>query len=224
MSDVFIFHDDVQFSSKSFTKRCLFRKEFHNQETQWLGISVQANKNDKISEIKIDHKSVKVKRHLQKIEYMYHNTPYFHYYFPTIKKILLKIDEFENLANYNINTIKELSTLLELNSEFHKSSEHQLEACGNEYNLALVKLFEGNIYYSGTGAKDYQDETSFSDAGINLIYLDTLGYLEKQAYPQHQGAFLPGLSIIDTILNIGVVGVREVFYSMRKQFNPKQIV
>jgi len=224
MSDIFIFHDDVQFSSKSYTKRSLFRKEFHNQETQWLGVSVQSNKDEKISEIKIDHESVKIKKHLQKMEYLYHNTPYFDYYFPTISKILLRVNEFEKLADFNINTIKELSNLLELNSEFYRSSSSPLAEKGNEYNLALVKMYEGNIYYSGTGAKDYQDEASYSKENISLIYLDTKEYLSKHPYPQHQGDFLSGLSVIDTILNIGAVGVREIFYSMRKQFNPDQIV
>jgi len=224
MSDVFVFHDDVQFSSKSFTKRSLFRKEFHNQETQWLGIAVHSNKDEKISEIKIDHQSVKVKKHLQKMEYLYHNTPYFHFYFPKISKILMQVEEFEKLADFNMNTIKELSSILELNSEFHQSSDHSLKEKGNDYNLALVKKFGGNIYYSGVGAKDYQDEESFYEANIKLIYLDTKDYLSKQFYPQHQGEFLSGLSIIDTILNIGAVGVREIFYAMRKEFNPDQIV
>jgi len=189
-----------------------------------LGISVQSNNDEKISDIKIDHKSLKVKKHLQKMEYLYHNTPYFHYYFPTISKILLQVDEFEKLADFNINTVKELSNLLELNSEFQRSSEHSLNKKGNDYNLSLVKKFGGNIYYSGIGAKEYQDEELFDQENIKLIYLDTLDYLNKQSYPQHQGEFLSGLSIIDTILNIGAVGVREIFYSMRKQFNPDQIV
>ncbi len=223
MSDVFIFHDDIIFSSKSFTKRSLFRKEFHNQETQWLGVSVTSSKDQKISQIKIDHSSTKIKKHLQKIEYLYHNTPYFDYYFPTISKSLLKVNEFENLADFNINTIKEVADLLEVKSEFHRSSDINLCEKGNGYNLALVKKFEGNVYYSGVGAKEYQDEDSFNESDIKLIYLDTLSYLTKHPYPQHQGEFLPGLSIIDTILNIGVVGVKDIFHSMKKEFQSKQI-
>ena len=224
MSDAFVFHDDVQFSSKSFTKRSLFRKEFHNQDTQWLGISVLSNKQKKISEIKIDHENIKIKKHLQKFEYMYHSTPYFDYYFPTISKILSKVKEYEKLADYNINTIKELSNLLEINSEFHQSSDYSLNEKGNEYNLTLVNKLGGNIYYSGIGAKEYQNEESFCQANINLIYLDPLDYLNRNPYPQRQGEFLSGLSIIDTILNIGVVGVRELFYAMRQEFNPDQNV
>lgn len=224
MSDVFVFHDDVIFSSKSFTKRSLFRKEFHNRETQWLGVPVLSNKDEKISAIKIDQESARIKKHLLKIEYLFHNTPYFDYYFPTISKLLLRITEFESLADYNINTIKELSNLLDITTDFHRSSELALNKKGNEYNLALVQHFNGKIYYSGTGAKEYQDESLFSDANIKLIYLDTLGYLSKHPYPQHQGEFLEGLSIIDTILNIGIVGVKDLFHLMKKEFNSNQFV
>lgn len=224
MSDTFIFHDDVVFSSKSFTKRSLFRKEFHNQETQWLGVAVTNSKDQKISEIKIDHENIKIKKHLLKIEYLYHNTPYFDFYFPKISKLLSKVSEYKNLADFNINTIKELSSLLEINAKFYRSSEVLLGKKGNEYNLALVKKFGGDIYYSGIGAKEYQDESVYYKDNIKLIYLDTLAYLSNQPYPQHQGEFLAGLSIIDTILNIGVVGVRDIFYTMRKEFNPQQSV
>ena len=224
MSDIFVFHDDVSFSSKSFTKRSLIRKEFHNQETQWLRVAVQKSSEEKISKIKIDHESVRIKKHLQKLEYLYHNTPYFDYYFPAIKKILTAIDQFETLADYNINTVKELSTLLEIGSEFHRSSDLALDRKGHEYNLALVEHFNAQVYYSGVGAKEYQDEEAFEVARVKLIYLDTLDYLSRNPYPQHQGEFLTGLSIIDTILNIGVVGVRDIFYSMRKEFNPEQLV
>ena len=224
MSDIFVFHDDVVFSSKSFTKRALFRKEFNNQETQWLGVPVLSSKDQKISSIKIDHENEKIKKHLLKLEYLYHNTPYFDYYFPSISKILKRVNDFESLADFNINTIKEISNLLEINSQFQRSSENIHHKKGNEYNLALVRQFDCQIYYSGVGAKEYQDECSYANAEIQLIYLDTLAYLNSNPYPQHQGDFLSGLSIIDTILNIGVVGVRDIFNSMRKAFNPDQFV
>lgn len=224
MSDIFVFHDDVIFSSKSYTKRSLFRKEFHSQETQWLGVSVSNSKDQKISEILIDHENQKIKKHLLKMEYLYHNTPYFDLYFPKIKVILNKIEDFETLTDFNIYTIKELATLLGINSEFHQSSNLSLNRKGNEYNVEIVKHFDCHLYYSGVGAKEYQNANSFEQNNIELIYLDTPDYQLKKPYPQHQGDFLPGLSIIDTIMNIGSVGVRDIFYSMRNEFNPHQAI
>lgn len=222
MADQFIFHDDVVFSSKSFTKRALIRKEFNSLETQWLGIAVESSKDKKIHDIKIDHTSVKVKRHLKKLEYLYHNTPYFDYYFPSVKSILSEVDQFEHLAAYNIYIIKELSKLLKINSAFEKSSSLDLNLKGQEYNMALIKHYNCSLYYSGTGAKEYQDESLFSKNNVALIYLETLDYLNENKYLQHQGEFLSGLSIIDSIMNVGVEGVREIFFAMRQKFNPSQ--
>ncbi len=224
MADHFVFHDDVIFNSKGFTKRCLIRKEFNGLETQWLGIPVIKNNESKIKDVRIDQESIKIEKHLNKLEYLYHSTPYYDYYYPSIQTILSKYDQFEYLAEFNINTIQELAGLLEINSKFHKSSELNLNLKADEYNLALIKNFDCNLYYSGIGAKEYQDESKFSNENISLIYLDTLKYLDEKNYPQHQGEFLTGLSIIDTILNVGVEGVKEILFSMRQRFNPSQIV
>ena len=224
MADHFVFHDDVVFSAKSFTKRCLIRKEFNSQETQWLGVAVLKSKDRKIKVIKIDHMSLKIKRHLKKMEYLYHATPYYDYYFPDLKIALSQYDEYESLSEYNIHIIKSISKLLKINSNFHKSSDLDLNLKAQEYNLALIKHFNCATYYSGTGAKEYQDEKEFGENNINLIYLDTLSYLEKNTYRQHQGEFLPSLSIIDAIMNVGVEGVREIFFAMRQKFNPSQAI
>lgn len=224
MADHFVFHDDVDFSAKSFTKRCLIRKEFNSQETQWLGISVLKTKDKKIKSIKIDHMSLKIKRHLKKMEYLYHATPYYDYYFPDLKIALSKYDEFEGLAEFNIHLIKSLAKILKINSNFHKSSELDLNLKAQEYNLALIEHFNCSTYYSGIGAKEYQEEQSFVDRNVNLIYLDTLAYLQENNYTQHQGQFLPSLSIIDAIMNVGVEGVRELFFAMRQKFNPAQAI
>ncbi len=224
MADQFVFHDDVIFSPKSFTKRSLIRKEFNSQETQWLGVSVKSTKNQKISTIRINHESVKIGKHINKMEYLYHNTPYFDFYFPKLKNILLSIDNFEYLADYNIHIIKEISALLKIGRSFVKSSSLMLDKTGHDYNLSIIKLHNANLYYSGVGAKEYQNECAFKENNITLLYLDTISYLEKYNYPQRQGNFLPGLSIIDSIMNVGVEGVREIFFSMRQIFNPSQSI
>lgn len=224
MADHFVFHDDVDFSASSFTKRCLIRKEFNSQETQWLGVAVLKSEDKKIKSIKIDHMSLKIKRHLKKMEYLYHATPYYDYYFPTLKTVLSEYDKFESLAEFNIHIIKNLVKLLKINSNFYKSSDLGFDLKAHNYNLALIKHFDCSVYYSGTGAKEYQDDLLFRENNIDLIYLDTLGYLDKNKYPQHQGDFLPSLSIIDAIMNVGVEGVREIFFAMRKEFNPSQAI
>lgn len=224
MSDIFVFHDDVIFNSKGFTKRCLIRKEFNSAETQWLGIPVIKNSETKVKDIRIDQESIKIEKHLKKLEYLYHATPYYDYYYPSILAILSKYDQFEYLAEFNINTIKELTSLLKINTKFHKSSDLNLNLKADDYNLAIINHCECNLYYSGIGAKEYQDENKFSANNVSLIYLDTLKYLNKNNYLQHQGEFLTGLSIIDSILNVGVEGVREILFSMRQIFNPSQIV
>jgi len=52
----------------------------------------------------------------------------------------------------------------------------------------------------GGGAGGYQADQKFADAGIELIYQD----FQHPTYPQgDSAAFVPGLSIIDALMNCG---------------------
>ena len=65
--------------------------------------------------------------------------------------------------------------------------------------LDICKEFSITNYYSGISGKDYLDEKSFSDAGVEVSF-QNYKYIP---YQQQYNDFIPNLSVLDFILNCG---------------------
>ena len=61
---------------------------------------------------------------------------------------------------------------------------------------------------SGTGAKDYLDIDSFKEKGIIVEFMKSL----PAVYTQIHGDFMPGLSIIDMMMNTPSEEIRKYLY------------
>jgi hypothetical protein len=68
----------------------------------------------------------------------------------------------------------------------------------------------GSAYLSGRGGANYQDPSKFRDASIELRYTA----FANRSYPQVGCAeFVPGLSVVDALFNIGAQSVSEMIAS-----------
>lgn len=113
------------------------------------------------------------------------------------------------MAAYNLNALRTLAaTLIDPQKQIVLASE--LDAMGSATDLlvALVRAVGGDAYLSGGGADGYQEPEKFERAGMRLVYQD----FKHPTYPQ-QGAstFVPGLSVLDAIMNVGTAGTRRLF-------------
>ena len=73
---------------------------------------------------------------------------------------------------------------------------------GNKADLlaSLCVEAKAETYVSAPGSRDYINRSSaFQDAGIIVEYFD----FEHPPYQQSKGAFLPYMSIIDLLFNVG---------------------
>ncbi|MCE3259848.1 MAG: WbqC-like family protein, partial [Bacteroidetes bacterium] len=70
----------------------------------------------------------------------------------------------------------------------------------NERIIEICRHLNGTIYFSGNGGKKYHDESLFVKNGITIKYTD----FKPTEYPQVGTPFLPGMSIIDVLLNCGI--------------------
>jgi hypothetical protein len=59
---------------------------------------------------------------------------------------------------------------------------------------------------AGAGAKLYQEDAKFEEAGITTVYSPFL----QQSYPQLFGEFVGNLSIVDALMNCGRLGTRRL--------------
>ena len=84
-------------------------------------------------------------------------------------------------------------------AEIIASDLQNIDGVGSDRNLSICKALNASSYLSGNGAKAYNDEDSFSQAGIRLVY-NNYSY---KPYKQLWGEFIPNLAAIDALFNIG---------------------
>ena len=70
---------------------------------------------------------------------------------------------------------------------------------GNERLINICRKVGANEFLSGSGGFDYMRPDMYEESGVKLYY-------QKFAYPEYEqlhGDFVPNLSIIDMLLNVG---------------------
>lgn len=192
--DTFILLDKALYSKGAFINRNKIKTP---QGELMLTVPIK-NKRRPINEIEIDHSTNWRRRHWKMIESNYRNCRYWGTYQEGLSQIYEQ--EWRRLSALNIALIKQImyalnmDTTIILESDFNKDFGKQ-----NSRNINIVKEVNGEIYISGTGARAYNDENQFNEAGIHLQYQS----FNHPEYPQRFGLFISHLSIIDMLFNCG---------------------
>ena len=154
------------------------------------------------------------KRWLRKIlltlEQSYKKTKYFEQYYSALKEILAEGHEL--IAELNIKLVMWLIYILGIQGEIHRSSEFSVKTTSNQRLIDLTISVGGQVYLSGDGADDYQLEREFRK---NDLILQKVGF-QHPVYEQiHGSEFMPGLSVIDALFNIGSEATHNLLASSR---------
>jgi len=196
-SNVFIFLDDVQFqkTGASYTNRVSINV---NSKSQFLTVPIKRESGTcNINETKFIDQRWK-KKIIGTIQANYGKAKFF----KENKDFIFELINFEatNLSDYNINFIEKISLQLNLNTDFTKSSSFNIKTTSTQRLVDLINKVDGNIYLSGSGGDNYQDEKMYTDENIELIY----NAMPKYEYVQFKtDEFIGGLSILDAIFNVG---------------------
>ena len=211
-SDIFILHDNVEYTKHSFTKRVFIRKYPVQTERDYLIVPLRRHSDFAlISDLRICHEQNWQQKQINKIYYVYHKAPFFDAYFPTIERSILSSSDITYLAEFNKNLILDILTFLNIDRKMVLSSELPVRGFqADEYNAELVDYMGGDLYISGTGAKKYQFNTTYNERGISLIYNEIAHFL-KSYPPQYPIQFDAGLSILDALFYIGEEGILDIF-------------
>jgi hypothetical protein len=143
---------------------------------------------------------------LTTLHYSYKKAPYFNHTIELIEPLLMNQDN--NLATYNAAAITRIAEELGINtSKCTWSSNLPHSGRSNDLLVSIVKALGCNAYMSGDGADGYLDKRVFDEASITLI---CQGYIPHQYSQFGSEIFVPGLSIIDLLMNIGGEGARAI--------------
>lgn len=207
-SDVFIFLDDVQFpkTGGNWTNRVYI---LDNGAPKWLSAAVDRNYpgfkliNEIAFSTKIDWKgSLK-----GAIHNAYRKAPFYN---EISTEVFQNLESAENnLSSFNIHMNKIFCCWLGIDiNKTVLSSTFEVDCVSNERLISLTKNVGGNAYMCGGGAQGYQQDELFAKEGVKLIYQN---FTPAPYYQFNTPVFVPGLSIIDLLMNLGIAGSRLFF-------------
>ncbi|HOC02761.1 MAG TPA: WbqC family protein [bacterium] len=194
-SDIFVLLDNVQYTKNSFINR---NKIKTSQGDHWLTVPVSFKFGDLIKDVTIDNNIDWRKKHLKTFELNYKKAPHFDEIYNFLERVYYK-KEWIFLADFNIELIVEICCFLDMNKKFIKASSLNILGKSTDLLINIVKNLNGDIYLSGKGGQQYQDESKFNKENIKLIYSD----FKHPVYRQLWGEFIENLSIIDILFNLG---------------------
>ncbi|MGN6149754.1 MAG: WbqC family protein [Rhizomicrobium sp.] len=143
---------------------------------------------------------------LKTIHQSYARAPFAKDVSPVIEALML--NPSDKLGPFNENGIRALAGKIGISDrKFLRASELNTSGGSNELLIEIVKKVDGKTYLAGGGAEGYQQDQLFADAGLNVTY-------QRFSHPQYAqsgtNAFVPGLSIIDALMNLGFDGTRNL--------------
>jgi hypothetical protein len=205
-SDIFIFLDNVQFPKTGgggYPNRVAINI---NKESKWVTAPIQRQSGTwDINQTNFQDNNWR-KKIIATLQGNYAKASFF----KENKDFIFSLIEFEsnNLAEFNMNFILEVSNRLNFDTKFVKSSDFDISTTSTQRLIDLIQKVDGNIYLSGSGGDNYQDKEMYEKENIKLIY----NKMPKITYKQLKtDKFIGGLSIVDTIFNLGFDNLKNRF-------------
>jgi hypothetical protein len=203
-SDVFVSLHNVQFRKNYFQNRTLIRDSIG--KPLWLTLPVSATLSTRIDEVPIVDPRWR-ERIVKTIEQSYRKAPYFASEWP---RILAAIKESTDLLE-DVNARLFEVLLGALGSTVSYKAAREFDVHAEEPNRRLLELCQavaGTTYIAGKGGRNYLDVGLFESSGIRVVWQEYDP--ATVVYPQGGGEFVPGLSIIDCLFNVGPVECRHL--------------
>jgi hypothetical protein len=195
MADVFVIMDDVQYD-KRFTNR---NQILVPQGPLWITVPIV--KSDKFQPnmlVKINNSIDWRTDHLRKIRNSYTNAPYFYLYQQYLEDVYSR--DWGLLFDLDFELVKATASWLGIKTRVLRESELKVTGAATERLVNTCKAVGADTYVSGIGGRNYIDEASFARNGLRLVYQEYVPVPYRQRFTK---AFVPNLSIIDMLSNLG---------------------
>lgn len=204
--DEFILFDDMQYTRRDWRNRNQIKT---HQGIQWLTVPVQVKGKyeQKIKDTLIDG-SDWASAHWKALAQNYRRAPHFSEIAAWLEPLYIG-GSYTNISQLNRSFIEAVCHYLGIKTVISNSWDYTLLDGKSERLADLCKQAGGTEYISGPSAKDYVEESLFTDMNIKLTWFDYAGYTE---YPQLWGEFTHGVTILDLLFNCGKGAHRYMRY------------
>jgi hypothetical protein len=139
------------------------------------------------------------------IENTYRKAPFFSDIFPVISRIICY--ETDNLATFLSNQLHSLSLFIGIQTEFVLTSRiyDNQSFSAQKRVFDICKREQTDVYVNAKGGYSLYQPQEFSNIGIQLKFIE----MNTLFYNQKSEDFVPQLSIIDALMNVGVIGIKK---------------
>jgi len=194
LADTFVILDTVQYHKNEWQNRNRIKTA---QGEQWITVPVTYRYPQHIRDVGIASNNW-AKKQVTSIEQAYAKAPYFEQVWPSIKATLL--NNHQSLTQLNVELIQALGTQMGCTSPLVLASD--LPNAAEEPTQRLIDICQhlhGSAYLSGAEGRNYLQQDAFKAAKMDVYYQD----VTPPTYPQLHGSFIPYLSSLDVLFNIG---------------------
>lgn len=196
-SDIFIFLDNVQFQKRGWQQRNQI-KTLKGNLFLTVPVKTKNRYNQFVNEVEVDNSTDFKKNHFKSIEFNYNKTDFFKQYELELKEIYNK--KYDRLVTLNYDLIYWIKEKLNIKTKLIKSSDFEKQGNKDELIANLVEKVNSKNYLFTEGSKDYiLDSKIFQYKKIKLTKFN----FNIEAYKQQYENFLPHMSIIDLLFNLG---------------------
>ncbi|MGA7559008.1 MAG: WbqC family protein [Terriglobales bacterium] len=207
LSDVFMFAGHCQYSKKSWHSRNRIRLADHEL---WLSIPVKtAGRFDQAINATYMVNDLWKRKHSGSIRQAYLKSPFFHTYYPELEHHLRT--HSGSLGDLNISLVKLILRWLDIRTPIIDSRDYNIRETSTGMLISMCQAIGAGRYLSNEGSRAYVDEQQMAEAGIEHFWQ----IFEHPIYPQPATPFMPNLSVIDLLFNVGPEA-REVVLSCGK--------
>ncbi len=222
-ADKFIVFDNVEFTKGFYLDRTKYISS--NGEIKWL--SLQTGQNFKRKTNKVTFlKGKSIDNILKTIEMSYAKADFYKKEWPFLKEIILtNVNSSKNLVELNIGIIINILELLNISiPKILFSSDFKETTDKTERIINLCKSSDSSKVLLGDGnSMKIHNWSKIQECGIEIYLQDY--FLNHPSYKQIRRQKLPfkkGVSIIDTILNIGRVETKKLIWN--EKITPSKII
>ncbi|HZV69809.1 MAG TPA: WbqC family protein [Saprospiraceae bacterium] len=202
----FVILDDVQYENGGYQNR---NKIISKNGSDWITIPVSVKFKTQLNQVKIapnyDPSSI-----LKAIQSAYGRTIYFNEVMHDFTNILNNYLAGDLLCELNISLLKWIANKLNCKCKFVCSSELETNSRSKLVRIAeICSKLKATHLYTGTGMLDYCSPEEILNLGIIPIFHNYQQRHVKYKQRFHKNEFVPCLSILDLLFNMGYIYASE---------------
>jgi hypothetical protein len=194
LADSFVIFDGVQFERHGYSNRVRIKT---HKRPKWLTIPVEHGQ-PRLCDARIVPGNW-ARKHLKSIEFAYSKAPHFERYWEELEAVYSLAADCSTLSDCTRTLMIWLMEKLGIRKRVINATTLGLDGSKSELVLDMCLKMQATTYIFGSQGLHYADAAAFQAAGVRAVFQA----YQHPEYPQLHGPFVPGLSVLDLLMNCG---------------------